>query len=87
MKCVGALREQTYPADKTEIVVVDNTPEFELSERAEMLAPARVLHEPLKGSYAARNCGIDNSTGEILAFTDADCIPAPDWAGRGGAGT
>ncbi len=31
------------------------------------------------GSYAARNCGIDESQREILAFLDADCLPEPEW--------
>ncbi len=33
----------------------------------------------IQSSYAARNKGIHNSQGEIIAFTDADCRPQPDW--------
>ncbi len=33
----------------------------------------------IQSSYAARNAGIRAATGEILAFTDADCRPQPDW--------
>ncbi|MBD1850513.1 glycosyltransferase [Leptolyngbya sp. FACHB-711] len=40
----------------------------------------RVLSETqIQSSYAARNCGIRAAIGEILAFTDADCRPQPDW--------
>jgi GT2 family glycosyltransferase len=31
------------------------------------------------GSYAARNIGIRNSLGDLLIFTDADCIPDENW--------
>ncbi|MEG4274391.1 MULTISPECIES: glycosyltransferase [unclassified Microcoleus] len=33
----------------------------------------------IQSSYAARNLGIRASTGEIIAFTDADCRPESDW--------
>ncbi|MEG4519810.1 MULTISPECIES: glycosyltransferase [unclassified Microcoleus] len=33
----------------------------------------------IQSSYAARNKGIRASTGEIIAFTDADCRPESDW--------
>ncbi len=44
---------------------------------------ARMIHEPLPGSYAARNQGLSQARGNIVAFTDADCIPNPDWIEKG----
>lgn len=38
-----------------------------------------VVVESRPGSYAARNAGLAAATAPVLAFTDADCIPDPDW--------
>ncbi|MCX6927976.1 MAG: glycosyltransferase, partial [Verrucomicrobia bacterium] len=65
----------------TEIVVVDTSKGKE-KEKTFQLAKrfgARYVHEPRSGLSLARNTGIANATGDIIAFTDDDCIPAPDW--------
>lgn len=80
---LGALSRQTYPTELTEILCIDNTPGFELRDQAAALAPAWLLHEPRPGSYAARNRGLAEATGEVLAFTDADCLPDPEWIAAG----
>jgi glycosyltransferase involved in cell wall biosynthesis len=83
-KCLEALEEQSYGRENYEIVVVDNGSAAQyvrdLNDRAERV---RWYCEPQGGSYAARNCGIEHACGEVLAFTDADCIPARDWLERG----
>jgi glycosyltransferase involved in cell wall biosynthesis len=45
-------------------------------------ASARCILQPGRGSYAARERGVEESRAEILAFTDADCEPPPDWLAR-----
>lgn len=39
----------------------------------------RYLFEPQPGKTFALNAGIDEATGEILAFTDDDALVQPDW--------
>lgn len=43
----------------------------------------RWLKEPRVGSYAARNKGVAEARGRIIAFTDADCVPDPNWLREG----
>jgi glycosyltransferase involved in cell wall biosynthesis len=77
--CLDALRKQTYPGDKFEVIVADNGSKQDLSEIEKGYPFSRVIHEAAAGSYAARNSGIDAARGEVLAFTDSDCIPARGW--------
>ncbi|MBE9061420.1 glycosyltransferase family 2 protein [cf. Phormidesmis sp. LEGE 11477] len=91
--CLQALADQTYEqkGDREdqkanyEVIVVDNaSAESENIPALVAEFPVAVYaHEPLPGSYAARNCGLTLAKGEILAFTDADCVPAEDWIEKG----
>lgn len=82
--CLAALTEQDYPADRVEVLVVDNASTEDVSSALPPGDPRfHVLHEPRRGSYVARNTGAAMATGEVLAFTDADCIPRPDWLTSG----
>ena len=73
-----ALTKQTLPQHRFTITLVDNgdTP---APEHHDWPANAVIVSEPAPGSYAARNRGLASSSGEIVAFTDADCLPEPDW--------
>jgi glycosyltransferase involved in cell wall biosynthesis len=82
-RCLAALERQTYPADRFEAIVVDNGSDRPIRPMAERFSFVRAICEPTPGSYAARNRGIEASRGELLAFTDADCLPAESWIERG----
>lgn len=81
--CLDALEDQTYPAERYEVVVVDNNSDDPVAPYVQDYAHVRVLVETTKGSDASRNCGLAHTTADYLAFTDADCIPHRDWLETG----
>lgn len=82
--CLTALVRQSYPRDLYEIVVADNaSPEGRAAVEAVVGARGRLIVVTEKGAGPARNGGVVAATGEILAFTDCDCVPEPDWLAQG----
>ena len=79
LKCLRSLGNQTYLKSKVEILIIDNNENPILKERLKNFQQVTILHENRIGSYAARNKGIQVATGDILAFTDCDCIFDCDW--------
>ena len=82
--CLQALKQQTYARDCYEVIVIDNG--SDTAENIELIVcseGAIALYEEMPGSYAARNKGLTVAKGEAIAFTDADCLPAPDWIEKG----
>lgn len=66
-----------------EIVVVDNAPDRGDTRDIVRARPAvRYVAEPRAGLSHARNAGIANSSGAIIAFTDDDVLVNPDWTAR-----
>jgi glycosyltransferase involved in cell wall biosynthesis len=81
-KCILAVRENSYPSEKTELIVVDNGSTDSTTEISSRLAD-KVLTMQEGTISAARNKGASVARGEILAFLDADCIPVPGWLSAG----
>jgi cellulose synthase/poly-beta-1,6-N-acetylglucosamine synthase-like glycosyltransferase len=76
--CLDSILATDYPADRREIVVVDNGS----SDGTAALIRARsvrYVREHRRGVSNARNRGIAETDGEILAFVDADCLVEPQW--------
>ncbi len=81
--CLEALESQTYPSDCYEVIVADNGSDQPIDDLVSQFRHARFTLESHPGSYAARNKGISLAQGDVIAFTDADCVPDPDWIGAG----
>src|SRR6056297_2548076 len=76
--CLQKLYEQDYPKSFYEVIVVDNGSTLSIREMV-LKYRFKIVYEKKPGSYAARNKGIKSACGEILGFTDSDCIPSKDW--------
>lgn len=83
-----SIRSQTYPCDRVEYLLVDNASQDAtaaiICDAVEDLKPHGITvgyfnENNIQSSYAARNLGIRKSSGDIIAFTDADCRLKQDW--------
>lgn len=81
--CLNALMNQNYDRERYEVIVVDNGSTDSIQAVVSQYPNIRYLYEEKPGSYAARNTGIQYASGEIFAFTDADCIPSFCWIRNG----
>ena len=77
--CLESLLTQTYLRDRYEIIVVDNDSTDGTVDVIKRYPVRYVLEREVQSSYAARNRGIREATGDIIAFTDADCVASRDW--------
>ena len=79
---LSALHAQTYP--NLEILIVDNNSKDGTAAVIRADPSVQYVWEGLQqGCSAARNAALEVAQGEILAFTDDDCIPAPEWVSEG----
>ncbi len=79
-ECIRALLAQNYPKESSELILIDNNSTDRSRDIVLRYVPrVKLLAEPRAGSYAARNRGLAEARGSIIAFTDSDCSPAPDW--------
>jgi glycosyltransferase involved in cell wall biosynthesis len=85
-RALDSLTAQTLPAAEFEVLVVDNSPDRELSlahaARFENIANLKWVIEGTPGLSNARNVGTKIASGPLVAFIDDDAIAAPDWLAK-----
>ncbi len=81
-RALAGLRVQSLPADRWEIVLIDNAsvPPVDAGTLAPLVPPNfRVVCEPVAGLTHARKRGFAESDGEIAVLVDDDNVLAPDY--------
>jgi glycosyltransferase involved in cell wall biosynthesis len=75
-RCLEAVFSQSHHPD--EVIVVDGHSSDRTVEMASKY-PVKIVYENYGTVGGARQVGLENSKGEYVAFTDADCIPEKNW--------
>ena len=75
---IEACLAQDYPSDRIEIIVVDDG---SVDDTAKIARDFRVnyIYQEKRGPASARNNGWRCAKGDLVCFTDADCVPYRDW--------
>ena len=82
---ISCLLAQTYPRHQVEYLLVDNNSSdrsfgiLKTTAQNCQITIYPLRENVIQSSYAARNEGVRHATGEIIAFTDSDCRPQPQW--------
>lgn len=89
LRTLTAVCLQHFPMDEYEVVVADDAVCDETRDLVSAMSDSSrcaLRYVPVLGNHgpaAARNCGWREARGEILAFTDDDCIPDTLWLANG----
>lgn len=75
--CLQSLRALEYP--DFEVVIVDDGSRDRTAEIALEFPEFRLIRQPNRGLSVARNVGLHAARGEIVAYTDSDCVADPHW--------
>jgi glycosyltransferase involved in cell wall biosynthesis len=85
VRCLEALTKQTRPADEVLVVVRDADAEtwtFLEGPNNDLSLLLHTVKVVVPGVVAAMNLGLDEASGDIIAFTDDDAAPHIDWLER-----
>jgi glycosyltransferase involved in cell wall biosynthesis len=89
-RVLDALATQDLPPDEFEVIVCDDAGSEETRAQVERWRAAHPIAityvssaTPRRGPAAMRNAGWRTARGDVIAFTDDDTIPEPDWLRRG----
>ena len=75
--CLESLRQLDYP--NFEIIIVDDGSRDATSQIAAEFPQFRLIRQPNKGLSTARNVGLHAARGELIGYTDSDCVVDPHW--------
>ena len=75
---LDSLQKLDYKNDKVEVIIVDGN-SSDMTQDIVKKYPVKLVVEKRKGLNVARNTGIKKGNGEIVAFTDSDCIVPSNW--------
>jgi cellulose synthase/poly-beta-1,6-N-acetylglucosamine synthase-like glycosyltransferase len=75
---IKALLNQNYPKNKYEVIVVDDG-SIDKNVKVVSNFSVKLIKLKHKGPANARNVGAKKSRGDIILFTDADCVPDANW--------
>lgn len=78
-RCVRSLLDQSYDRNKYEIIFIDNASTDKSAEIVRRYSDIILLHEKERSRAKTRNQGVRYSSGEIVAFIDADCAAEKTW--------
>jgi glycosyltransferase involved in cell wall biosynthesis len=78
-RLLAALARQSLPADRFEVIVVDDGSTPPVREMAYGPGLRILRNESSRGPGAARNCGWRAATTPLVAFVDDDCVPVEGW--------
>jgi len=78
--CIASIQKELERSSReAEIIVIDNASTDGTAEVAKKHKNVRVIHEPNKGLVHARQRGLKEADGDLLAYLDADCILNEGW--------
>ena len=78
-RCLNSLAPQILKHPRTEVIVVDNGSAQLPTSLCSQYPFVKLLTESTRGPGPARNRGISESNGQILALIDADCVAEENW--------
>lgn len=77
-ECIESLLNLDYPQDSYEVIIVDGMSTDKTRDIVQK-HPVRLLLNKRKNVAAARNLGVENARGDLVAFTDGDCKVDSQW--------
>jgi glycosyltransferase involved in cell wall biosynthesis len=83
-RALAAVAGQKF-SGRHELIVVDDGSTDATAQLAEHAGAQVIRHPEPRGPAAARNTGRAAAQGALLAYTDSDCEPTPEWLARGWA--